>query len=77
MPQPQAPFQPQPQQTLVEIAESDRTFRTRALAFGEHVKGLVVYVFYSLVGAAALATGYVGLRAIWWAACFITESLGV
>ena len=48
-----------------------------ARRFGDLVKALVVIVTWFVIGIAALAAGYVGLRAIWWAVDLAKNALGI
>lgn len=42
-----------------------------------YVRALVITVFWAVVGAAALAAGWVALRIIWWAGGEVLKALGV
>ena len=50
--------------------------RKIAALIGQFVAALVKSVFWIVIGVAVLASGFVALRAIWWAVNVLLEAVG-
>ena len=51
--------------------------RNFVLGVGHYVKALVVLTFWTVAVAATLGSGYVGLRAVFWAVNHVCQALGL